>query len=134
MLKKFIGDKQFYKTVLFIAVPIMIQNGITNFVALFDNIMVGQLGTEQMSGTAIVNQLLFVFNLCVFGTLAGPGIYGAQFFGKGSTEGLRQTFRFKLIISVFVLLIGVGVLSLFGENLISSFLTGSGAEGDKALT
>lgn len=134
MLKKLIGDKQFYKTVLFIAVPIMIQNGITNFVALFDNIMVGQLGTEQMSGTAIVNQLLFVFSLCVFGTLAGPGIYGAQFFGKGSTEGLRQTFRFKLIISVFVLLIGVGVLSLFGENLISSFLTGSGAEGDKALT
>ena len=47
--------------VMAIAVPIMIQNGITNFVSLLDNIMVGQIGTEQMSGVAIVNQLIFVF-------------------------------------------------------------------------
>ena len=64
--KKFIGDKQFYKMVLAIAIPIMIQNGITNFVSLLDNIMVGQIGTEQMSGVAIVNQLIFVYNLCIF--------------------------------------------------------------------
>ncbi len=38
-LKKFVGDKKFYKMVLLIAVPIMIQNGITNFVSLLDNIM-----------------------------------------------------------------------------------------------
>lgn len=63
--KKFIGDKAFYKMVLLVAVPIMIQNGITNFVSLLDNIMVGQIGTEQMSGVAIVNQLLFVYNLCI---------------------------------------------------------------------
>ena len=68
--KKFIGDKAFYKMVLAIAVPIMIQNGITNFVSLLDNIMVGQIGTEQMSGVAIVNQLLFVYNLCIFGGLS----------------------------------------------------------------
>lgn len=48
--KKFIGDKAFYLMVLAVAVPIMIQNGITNFVSLLDNIMVGVLGTEQMSG------------------------------------------------------------------------------------
>lgn len=47
---KFIGDKKFYKMVLLIAVPIMIQNGITNFVSLLDNIMIGRVGTEQMSG------------------------------------------------------------------------------------
>ncbi|MDD6155585.1 MAG: MATE family efflux transporter, partial [Lachnospiraceae bacterium] len=56
--EKFIGDRAFYKMVLWIAVPIMIQNGITNFVGLLDNIMVGQLGTEMMSGVAIVNQIL----------------------------------------------------------------------------
>ncbi|MGN1184466.1 MAG: MATE family efflux transporter, partial [Oliverpabstia sp.] len=73
--KKFIGDKAFYKMVLLIAVPIMIQNGITNFVSLLDNIMVGQIGTEQMSGVAIVNQLMFVYNLCIFGGLSGAGIF-----------------------------------------------------------
>lgn len=61
--RKFIGNKRFYLMVLGVAMPIMIQNGITNFVSLLDNIMVGQVGTEQMSGVAIVNQLLFIYNL-----------------------------------------------------------------------
>lgn len=93
---KFIGDKKFYKMVLLIAVPIMIQNGITNFVSLLDNIMIGRVGTEQMSGAAIVNQLIFVYNLCIFGGVSGAGIFTAQFYGHGDTEGVRQTFRFKL--------------------------------------
>ncbi|WP_418438683.1 MATE family efflux transporter, partial [Blautia sp.] len=79
--EKLFGDKQFYKMVLLIAVPIMIQNGITNFVSLLDNIMVGQVGTEQMTGVAIVNQLIFVYNLCIFGGVSGAGIFTAQFFG-----------------------------------------------------
>lgn len=133
-IKKIFGDRQFYKTVLLIAVPIMIQNGITNFVSLLDNIMIGQLGTEQMSGAAIVNQLLFVFNLCIFGSLSGPGIYSAQFFGQGNSEGVRHTFRFKLIIAAIVLAIGTAVFSLFGTQLISSYLTGNGTEGNKELT
>ena len=73
--EKLFGDKQFYKMVLLIAVPIMIQNGITNFVSLLDNIMVGQVGTEQMTGVAIVNQLIFVYNLCIFGGVSGAGIF-----------------------------------------------------------
>lgn len=90
--KKFIGDKQFYKMVLAIAIPIMIQNGITNFVSLLDNIMVGQIGTEQMSGVAIVNQLIFVYNLCIFGGVSGAGIFTAQYFGQKDDEGIRHTF------------------------------------------
>lgn len=64
--RKFIGDKAFYKMVLAIAIPIMIQNGITNFVSLLDNIMIGRIGTEQMSGAAIVNQLiLYTIYVCL---------------------------------------------------------------------
>ena len=91
--KKLIGTKDFYKLVLSVAVPIMIQNGITNFVGLLDNIMVGQVGTEQMSGVAVANQLLFVFNICVFGAISGAGIFGAQFYGCGNYEGVRNAFR-----------------------------------------
>lgn len=132
-LKKFIGDKNFYRTVFAIAVPIMIQNGITNFVALLDNIMVGQIGTEQMSGTAVANQLMFVYNLCVFGLLAGPGIFGAQFFGQGSNEGIRNVFRFKVLIGTFALTAGIIILSFFGDGLINSFLTGEGQSGNRDL-
>lgn len=132
-IRKYIGDKNFYKMVFAVAVPIMIQNGITNFVALLDNIMVGQIGTEQMSGTSVVNQLIFVFNLCLFGVLAGPGIFGAQFFGSGSTEGVRQVFRFKIAASVLVLAAGMTILSFFGDGLISAYLTGDSVTGDRDL-
>lgn len=128
--KKFVGDKQFYKMVLAIAVPIMIQNGITNFVNLLDNIMVGQIGMEQMSGVAIVNQLIFVYSLCIFGGLSGAGIFTAQYFGQGDDEGIRHTFRYKLWMAVILTAIAIIVFSFRGEQLIQLFLKGSADGGD----
>ena len=119
---KFIGDKTFYLRVLAVAGPILIQNVITNFVNLLDNIMVGQVGTEPMSGVAIVNQLLFIFNLCIFGGQAGPGILSAQYYGKGDLEGVRSTFRTKLYFSLGALLVFLGIFLSYGEQLISLFL------------
>lgn len=110
--------------VLGVAVPIMIQNGITNFVGLLDNIMVGRIGTEQMSGIAIVNQLLLVFNLAVFGAISGVGIFGAQFFGCGNHKGVRHTFRFKLYICAAIVLIGILLLAGWGDQLIMLYLHG----------
>ena len=78
--EKYIGNKDFYKIVLLVAIPIMIQNAITNFVSLLDNIMVGLVGTEQMSGVAIINQLMLVYNICIFGAVSGAGIFGAKFY------------------------------------------------------
>lgn len=127
---KFIGDKRFYRMVLMVAIPIMIQNGITNIVSMLDNIMVGQIGTEQMSGVAIVNQLMFVFNICIFGAISGAGIFGAQFYGNGNHEGVRNAFRFKLIICGVMALIGIGVFLNFGPQLISQFLHDVSKVGD----
>lgn len=114
--------------VLAVAVPIMIQNGITNFVGLLDNIMVGRIGTEQMSGIAIVNQLLFVFNLAIFGSLSGPGIFTAQFYGCKDNKGVQHTFRLKVYICLAITAIGIGIFCLFGENLIMMYLHGEGNE------
>ena len=122
-INKFVGDKKFYKRVLTVAVPIMIQNGISNFVSLLDNIMIGQVGTEKMSGVAIVNQLMFVLYLGLFGALAGPGIYSAQFFGSGNHEGVRHSFRYKLYISLSLVIIGILVFILCGDNLMTLYLS-----------
>lgn len=130
--KKFIGDKAFYKMVLAVAVPIMIQNGITNFVGLLDNIMVGQIGTEQMSGVAIVNQLMFVYYLCIFGGLAGAGIFTAQYFGQKDDEGIRHTFRYKFWMALILTLGAVFIFLGLGENLIQMYLKGSSDGGDLA--
>ena len=125
-------NKTLLKTVLMVAFPIMIQNGFTNFVNLLDNIMVGRLGTEQMSGVAIVNELLFVYNLCIFGGLSGAGIFTAQYFGKSDAEGVRNTFRFKFVLAMGLVLTATVILLLFGENLIGYFLNESPDGGDLA--
>ena len=129
VLQKYVGDRAFYRRVIAVALPIVIQNGIANFVSLLDNIMVGRIGTLQMSGVSIVNQLIFVFNLCVFGATSGAGIFTAQFHGKGDIKGVRHTFRFKILIGVLVSLLGIGVFLLLGQPLIRQFLSG---EGDRA--
>lgn len=132
-MKKLIGDKVFYKRLLFLSVPIMVQNAITNFVGFLDNIMVGQLGTEPMSGVAIVNQLVFVFNLLVFGGLSGAGIFGAQFYGNGDNKGVRDTFRFKIILGIIIAIVALALFLSMGENLIRLYLT-SGDAGDLEAT
>lgn len=129
MLKHYIGDRAFYRRVFGVAVPIIIQNGITNFVSLLDNIMVGQVGTIPMSGVSIVNGLLFVFNLCVFGASSGAGIFTAQFHGSQDNEGVRHTFRFKFLICTAIALLGGLIFKVGGTTLIGLYLTG---EGDAA--
>jgi len=121
-----IGNRAFYATVLSILVPVVIQNGISNFVNLLDNLMVGSLGDAEMSGVAIANQLVFVFNLCIFGGLAGAGIFGAQFYGAGDMKGLRDSFRIKLMTAVLLLAAATAIFVCFGESLIRIFLKGDG--------
>ena len=134
MLKKFIGDKRFYRMVLTLVVPIVIQQGITNLVNLLDNVMVGGLGTESISAVAIVNQILMVFNMSIFGGLSGASIFGAQFFGKGDQDGMRHTFRVKLYFGVLTTLLAVALLVVRGEGFIDLFLRGESDGGDVALT
>lgn len=130
IFKKLIGNKQFYKMVLSIAIPIMIQNGITNFVSLLDNIMIGRVGTAQMSGAAIINQLIFVYNLCIFGGVSGAGIFTAQYYGQGDTEGVRQTFRFKFWLVLVLTSITILLFLLAGPSLIQFYLRGDGNASD----
>lgn len=132
--KRYIGDKAFYRMVLLIVVPIIIQNGITNFVSLLDNIMVGQVGTEQMSGVAIVNQFMTVFNICIFGGVSSAGIFTAQYYGQGSQEGVRNTFRFKFIICILMTVLAVGLFLTAGEELIMLYLHEGAQTGDIART
>ena len=132
MFHKYIGDRAFYRRVFGVAVPIIIQNGITNFVSMLDNIMVGQVGTLPMSGVSIVNGLIFVFNLCIFGASSGAGIFTAQFFGSKDDEGVRYTFRFKFLICCLISALGVGLFLLGDSFLIGLYLTGEGDPAEAA--
>lgn len=134
MVSRINGDHGIYRRLFGLMVPIMIQNGITNFVNMLDNIMIGRVGTVQMTGVAVTNQLFFVFNLCVFGAVSGAGIFTAQFYGRGDHRGVRHTFRFKVL---FCSLLTLGCIALFrigGRELIGLYMQGeSGAAAAASL-
>ena len=121
---KYIGNRAFYKMVLAVALPIMLQNVVSNFVSLLDNIMVGQTGTAAMSGVAVVGQLMFNYYVIIFGTVSGPGIFCAQFFGAKDGESLRASFRYKLLVALLVGAAVTVLLAFKGEALTLYFLTG----------
>ncbi len=133
-MKKLIGDRKFYKAVLSIALPIMAQNGISNIVNMLDNLMVGRIGTEQLSGVSIVNDLMFVYQLCLFGAISGAGIFTAQYYGQRNNEGIRDTFRIKVIICGIIMLLGLTVFGLWNRPLISLYLHEGSRTGDLAAT
>ena len=127
--RKYIGDTKFYRRYLALALPMILQNAITNLVNFLDNIMVGQLGTEQMSGVAIVNQLIFVFNLAIFGVVSAGSIFGAQYYGKGDHKGHMYSFRFKLYAALLVTGLAILLFVTKGADLISLYLTARTGDG-----
>ena len=133
-MKKYIGTREFYKMVAALALPLLLQNAISTFVNLLDNLMVGRLGTEAMSGVSIVNQIIFVYNLCLFGGTGGAGIFGAQFHGCGEHEGVRHTLRFNLWLSVGFTALAMALLAAMPDTLISAFLHDEGNGAALALT
>ncbi len=121
-MKKFIGDKRFYKMLIIIVLPIVLQQFLTQFVSLLDNLMVGQVGNDEMTGVSLANQLLFVFNLGVFGSLSGASIFATQFYGAKNKEGYLEAIRFKWIIIIFILFVSTMIFSIFSEPLVNSFI------------
>lgn len=121
-LKKFIGSRAFYAMVMAVVVPIIVQNAVSNFVNLLDNLMVGRIGTDQMSGVAIANQLFYVFNLSIFGAVSGAGIFTAQYHGADNVEGVRASFRYKLYAGLLLTAVAAALFLCAGPQLVSLYL------------
>jgi putative MATE family efflux protein len=92
--------------------------------------MVGRLGTEQMSGVSIVNQLMFVYNICIFGGVSGAGIFTAQYYGQKDDEGIRHTFRFKIWMTLILTVTAIVLFVFYDDVLINLYLRGNSDGGD----
>ncbi|HKL47216.1 MAG TPA: MATE family efflux transporter [Candidatus Izemoplasmatales bacterium] len=120
-MKKILADRTFYKRVLLVTFPIILQQLLTSSVQLADNLMVGTLGELAIGSVSVVNQMYFVVIIVTFGAMGGAGIFSAQYFGSKQFEQLKQTFRFKLLIAFLLSSIAILIFTLFGEFFISLF-------------
>ena len=120
--KSWFGDRAFYKSMFVVAIPLIVQQMITSFVNMLDNIMVGRTGTLQMSGVSVANQLIMIFNLALFGSTAAAAIFGAQYVGKEDWKGVRNCFRYKLIVGAIISILSFVIAFGAGDRLIMLFL------------
>jgi len=95
----YFGTASFYKRALAIAVPVMAQLLIQNFVSLIDNFMVAGLGDIKMAGVNTAGMIIFPFLILVNSVCSAGGIFMSQFNGAKDREGMQQSLRFKLLVT-----------------------------------
>ena len=123
--KTLFAPARFYRSALAIAVPIMLQQLIQSMVSLIDNFMVSGLGDISMSGVNVAGQVLFVFMIFVNTICMSGGIFMTQFFGAKDEEGMKQAFRFKLVLGLFAAIPYFFVCIIFPRQVLSLMLIGN---------
>lgn len=121
-MKRYIGTKQFYQTVLLIALPIMGQQFITTFVNLIDNIMIGRVGNIALTSVTVANQIYLIFNSTMFGICGAAGIYIAQYYGAKNHQRSQDALNINLLVAVLIAL-GFMILLICFPQIILRFYT-----------
>ena len=118
--KLMLHDLKFQKTVLMIAVPLMLQQLIVSSVNLIDNLMVGQLGDMALSGVSMANRFYMIVWAGVNGMIASSVIYLSQYNGANDTNHMKQSFRF-MIVSSYILCIALFIIAFFFPEMVIAF-------------
>lgn len=92
--------KDFYRRMLVIAVPMMIQNLLASSISFLDTLMIGQLGETEIAAVGLGNQMFFLINLIYFGTVSGASIFISQFWGAGNRENIQKVMGIAIILGV----------------------------------
>ncbi len=122
------GNRHFYKQVLAIALPVMLQQLIISLVTLVDNFMVSALGNSPMAAVNVANQVNFAFFVFLNVICAAGGIYLAQYKGANDKKGMKQAFRFKLIITSIIAICYFFILQFIPDILIRFMTNGNSGQ------
>lgn len=115
-------NKIFYKTLVVLCIPIIIQNLITTLINMVDTVMVGSLGEVSVAAIGIANQYFFLFNMALSGIIGGTGIFMSQFYGKGDRDSIKKITAFSVITALTLGMIFF-VIAIFFPNVIIHFFS-----------
>lgn len=122
MSKLFVKDRQFYKTALMLALPIVLQNMITIGVNIMDTVMLGSYGEIQLSGSSLANEFINIFHILCMGMGCGAAVLTAQFWGKKDLRSLKYsvTIMMRICLALAVLFT---VVTVVAPSFIMSIFT-----------
>ena len=114
-------NKRFYKILISLCIPIIIQNLISTSVNIIDTVMISSLGETSVASIGIANQFFFLFNMSLAGITGGAGVFISQFFGKNDVSNIRKVTGFSIIVAFILSLIFFIPALLIPTQIINIF-------------
>jgi putative MATE family efflux protein len=124
------GPASFYREALSIALPVMLQQLIMSMVSLIDNFMVAGLGDAKMAAINVANQINFVYMIILLALCNAGGVYLSQYRGAGNEEGMRQAYRFKVVMALAVSAAYLVLCQAIPHRLMAVMTMGNAAQGE----
>ncbi|MFI3167883.1 MAG: MATE family efflux transporter [Bacillota bacterium] len=123
-IKKFIGDKHFYKHVFIIVAPIVVQQLLFSLGGYVDNLMVNAYGGNSLAygGVSSANRLVLIFNFLFIGLSAASSIFLSQYFGAGNSDGIKATFNLGWISAIIVGGLASVFIHFFGNSIVDIYI------------
>lgn len=121
MEKNLLDKKIYFKTLISLALPIIIQNLISNSLNMVDTMMIGGLGKTELAAVGLANQFFFLYSLITFGINSGCAIYISQFWGKRDIENIRKVLGLCILIGGSIGFVFTIVALIFPESIMGFF-------------
>lgn len=115
-------DKPFFRKLMMICLPIVIQNLMAASLHIIDGVMIGQLGDAPYAAVTQASRYVFVFQLFVFGAGSGCGIFFSQHWGTRDVSAMRRVMGLCLRIGLTLAVLFGGMALLFPETVMGIFL------------
>lgn len=111
-INKYKKDKEFYRNLFIITLPIVIQSLITSSLNMLDTMMIGKVGEIELASVGIANQYYFLFSLLANGIAIGSGVLIAQLWGKKDTNNIKRVLSRSLFycITLTILFMILGLM------------------------
>ena len=122
MLKKhFVFDREYFKILAAVALPIAMQNVINHGVSAMDTIMLGELGDIAVSGASLGGQTFFLMMIAGFGVCGGASVLISQYWGKGNVDVIRRVMRISTMAMFVISIVFTLSAFFFTEQIMSIF-------------
>lgn len=125
-MKKYF-DKEFFRSAISIALPIIVLQLVTSLAQLIDNIMVGTINGQAIAGVGAANSILLVVMSSTFGICGGASIFIAQQYGANNREKMGNSLAISFSIIVGLAVVALSFINFFDQQLLGIYIHGSDA-------
>ncbi len=112
----------FYRSAIALMLPMILQNLVTNCMALADSFMVGALGETELAAVTMANSVFYVLSLIIFGIQSGTGVLVAQYYGKGRLDAINRIMGMGYYVSLGLTAL-IALLSFFFPMQLMQLVT-----------